>query len=353
MCLLLQVCDNDVGVLCNLALQRERFPLCKLDLSSSMVTDMGIRALLRSLPHLQEFRHSNLVHCIIAESPILEEYEEYLRGSQLHDKVPCQPANRDSGQNGLRRLECCDFCSVTDQDLKLISYSCPKVVSLDLRFARGFSKRGLMDLMHLEHLQELKLASSDELSFRNGVDIYLKGHGSQLTVLSLEDFDGLDLSYIGQLCPNIRKLLVFMMDDDATFTSRDNNNRALQPMFLYLEELALWCTNTNTTITHEMLSAIFTQSYSLRSLEVIRVATFTDSILEEAILSHGFTDLKSLALHECNAVSSSGISQLIRDERNALETLTLMDCFAITKRDYEGWCKVVKKRNYSLAVSWK
>lgn len=349
-----QVCDNDVGVLCNMAMQKERFALRKLDLSSSMVTDMGIRALLRTIPHLQEFLYSNLIGCIIAESPITEEYEhQYLLQLPPLGQESSSTYNNETGQTSLRMLECTDFSHVTDNHIKLISFLCPKLVSLDLRFARGFSSAGLTDLLRLKHLKELKLASSDQLSFEGALLNYLRLHGQQLTVLSLEDFDGLDLHLVGQLCPHLRKLLVFMMSDSASFTSGEYGSVLNSTPFEHLEELALWCSNASTALTSDILNTVLPHCQALRSLEVIRVNALTDSVLHEAVESHGFLSLKSLTLHECNAVSRAPISRLILDDRNVLETLTLMDCFSITRRDYEGWLKLVKRRNYNLSVAWK
>nr|XP_054765409.1 protein NLRC5-like [Lytechinus pictus] len=353
-----QVCDNDVGVLCNMAMQKERFGLRKLDLSSSMVTDMGIRALLRSIPQLQEFHYSNLIGCIIAESPITEEFEhQYLLQlphlGQESSLFSSSAVDTKMGQTSLRMLECTDFCNITDSHLKLISFLCPKLVSLDLRFARGFSSAGLTDLLHLLHLKELKLASSDLLSFEGALLAFLRRNGNQLTLLSLEDFDGIDLHLVGQLCPHLQKLLIFMTSDNADFTSGEYGNLSTQTPFKHLEELALWCSNANSTITPDILNTVLPHCLSLRSLEVIRVAGLTDSVLHEAIDSHCFLKLKSLTLHECNAVSRAPISRLILDDRNILETLTLMDCFSTTRRDYEGWLKLVKRRNYKLTIAWK
>ncbi|XP_071506513.1 uncharacterized protein [Diadema antillarum] len=352
-----QVCDNDVGILCNLAMQHQRFQLRKLDLYSSMVTETGIRALLRSIPQLCELHNSNLISSIIAESPITEEYAaQYLRtfsqSSEDGRGLGRDCVDRERGQNGLRLLECSDFTTLSDSHLKLISFLCPQLTSLDLRFARGFSSRGVSDLAGLEHLRELKLASSGNLTVL-GVWKYLEKRGAQLKALSLEDFDGLDLLRIGVLCPNLCRLLVFMMLDDICFHSGDETPPGPQRPFQHLEDMALWCTNTNITLTEAMLSYVFPQCRSLRTLEVIRVASFNDAIIAEAMASHGFRELQSLTLHECNAVTSQGISQLVLDGQNSLEALTLMDCFAINRRDYEGWCKVAKKLNYNLNISWK
>ncbi|XP_022110457.1 uncharacterized protein LOC110990011 isoform X1 [Acanthaster planci] len=335
--------DQDIMVLCEVAPnQLSGTQLKRLDISYTLITERGVRAILQGMPELQILQYPSLLTCLF--------------DSHESETGCLDPVLKHSECFQLRSLQCEDFMSVCNGMLQAIPDLCPHVTQLDLRFAGGFDNEGLFHLAQLHNLKDLQLCceESENITFRCGIMPVLLEIGHNLKVLSLQDIGGLDPAMVCQLCPNLRKLFLLMMKEGKVFSSLGGipNNSKLQPM-TGLIELDFWCQNGDISLSEEALGLLLTNCIALESLGLIRIDTLTDNVLRSVLRKNSFSNLKQLSVHECHCITQETLSELLSATSNQLEFVKLINCLQITRKDYETWEKTAKRENFNIKLEWK
>ncbi|XP_071792992.1 uncharacterized protein [Asterias amurensis] len=335
-----QISDQDLMVLCQeVASSKRGTKLKRLDVSYTLVTEMGVRAILKNIPQLQVVEYPSLINCLFDED--IENIESLINSPECY-------------KYKLRSLQCQDFISVSNEMLRAIPTICPQVTQLDLRFAGGFDNSGLCHLAKMHNLKDLQLCceESEDITFEDGVMPVLIEIGPDLKVLSLQDISGLDPVVICQLCPNLQKLFLLMMKNGKVFnTLGDINNN--HPAMTELVELDFWCRNGDNSLSEEALCFILSRSINVESIGLIRVDSFTTNVLQTILRHNKFTCLKRLSLHECHCMTEDGLSDLLLSSYNQLQFVKLINCLQITRRNYEGWERVAKRDHLNIKIDWK
>ncbi|XP_038070991.1 EIN3-binding F-box protein 2-like [Patiria miniata] len=334
------VSDQDVMVLCQVASSgHSKTQLKRLDISYTLITEKGARAVLEGIPQLQVLEYPSLLTSLY-DNPEPDNADSVLQHSKCYK---------------LRSIQCQDYMSVSNGMLQAIPDLCPQVTQLDLRFACGFDSEGLGHLTQLKNLKDLQLCceESEDITFASGILPVLLEIGQNLKVLSLQDIDGLDPVAVCQLCPNLRKLFLLMMTEGKVFGSVPGipNNNGLQAM-TGLIQLDFWCQNGDLSLSEEALGQVLSNSVAVQTLGLIRIDTFTDNVLWDVLKKNNFTNLKQLSIHECHCITQETLSELLLSSGNQLEFVKLINCVQISRRDYETWERIAKRENFNLKLEW-
>ncbi len=354
------ISDEDLHGICWVASQRQPLgtKLLKLDISQTYVTGYGVSQVLKKMPQFHVVRYPGIFDCLFG-SYLPENFDEdaVIDQEELEMCIAKVMSSDKVGQYQMRSLVAEDFSYIPNAMLFLLPLLCPHITHIDLRLTTGFDDVGLKQLTHLMKLRELDLCcqhnGSSNITFDGGVMPLLSKRGDNIVKLGLHDIDDTDLLLVCKLCPNLHGLNIFMMHEDAHFTSSLPSHHTVTTLCPYLQDLSIWSKHGDLTLTPSTLIQVLSCCVELRELNLIRTDTLTDYVLLEVMQRNPFAKLKNLSLHECNAISGEVMTQFLFNESNGLQNVKLMHCRDTTRRDFAMWKNMVEEQYYDLKVEWK
>lgn len=86
------------------------------------------------------------------------------------------------------------------------------------------------------------------------------------------------------------------------------------------------------------------------SIDIKECSSLTDDIIQIAVESHQFKNLKTLIIHGCHSFTNRGIDNFMTD-RNPLEKIELINCQGFTHDKRMRWMRQKKKENWQVDVT--
>ncbi|XP_072027271.1 uncharacterized protein [Amphiura filiformis] len=351
------VSDEDLRGICWVASQRQYgMKILMLDVSHTYVTRKGVSEVLKKMPQLQVVRYPGIFDCLF-ESYLPDNFQDTsIDQEELELIIAKVMSSNQMGQYQMRSLVSEDFAHIPNAMLFLLPLLCPHITHVDLRLTTGFDDMGLRQLSSLMKLRELELCcqhnGSSNITFDGGVIPLLSKRGDRIEKLGLHDVDDTDLLLVCNMCPNLRGLNIFMMHEDAHFSSSSPSHHHAR-LCPGLQDLNIWSKHGDLTLTPSSITHILSCSTELRELNLIRTDTLTDYVLLEVMQRNPFRKLENLSLHECNAVSGEVLTQFLFNEANNLHKVKLMHCRDTTRRDFAMWKNMAEEQHYDLTIEWK
>lgn len=228
---------------------------------------------------------------------------------------------------------------------------CPHITQVHL-FA-GVDDEKIVSLKSLKHLHVLEIANVDRqlVTFGAGILPLIIDIGSQLLKISLYEINCIDLILIGNFCSNLRSFsCVLSQYNEIVFTS--SYEMANRNAFCALRELSFVLSSELGDLPQGNLKIILGHGKLLENISLWNIQSLTSELFEYVKQKHGFQELVSLTLENCNAITDDGIWDLIISN-NCLKTLVLKECFQITRQDFEKYQYFTVKNNLDLDITWQ
>ena len=202
---------------------------------------------------------------------------------------------------------------------------------------------GLYSLMGCHNLRHLHLANTDmfRMDFDEGLSPLLSACGYSLVTLILDRFKHVDVSFIGQNCPKLRKLSLSHIINYGQLVSLSESQ------FRQLEEVSLE-NQYGATIVSNILRQLLCFSAGLQHLSLLLVDSLDDVLWSEVITS-SLSQLVSLSVDQCHCLSGDSLGNLLARD-NKLQVLNAWSCRFITNKDRDHFKNIVKMENYDVSI---
>ena len=347
----LKVTDAGIAGLCvsvvNSGPESELLGKCKsirrLKVHGSSVSREGVKLALRNLPALQELDVLTVHH-------LAEMHQADFMSQKLLDKPKYSLTVLDIPPHYGSYLYLAG-------SLELIAFLCPALTRVNVGSIGLKEERDLLSLSTLERLTELKIVCtvSDILTFSGGLVPLLSVKGNSLTSLELLNLNPIrrfstNIPILIKFCPNLTCLKLWR-NSYTTTRWMEERMGTIQRKRIKLKNFKFKKLK-RLTLCGEILSEdwmCLLSSPSLTDIEIRSCGALTDHVLQEAVQSNEFNQLKKLDLFDCNLVTEKSI-ELFMTESNPLTEINLNCCKKLTKKDVENWQNKSVEKNWELSV---
>ncbi|KAJ8888715.1 hypothetical protein PR048_008207 [Dryococelus australis] len=317
--------------------------LQSLDVTASRsVTDRSVNALL-ACQQLSELY-------INRTSVTIEGYAILLTGlRRLEDLGRCDELGlvlehiklffRSSSLLGLRMFESRD---VTSYRLHLLVEMCPYVTHVSLYHDEQVSD--LTILASLKNLVELKLMACD--FFMDRVNTLLEYKGHNITCLHLEHVEEIDtnaLIYIGQYCPNVRKLVFINCEFLEHFSISAPQLTA--PPFQKLEHIVcvVECAPSH-------LEFLLSNCGRIRCIQLGSSTGIGDTIMARVLVKNPMRHLEELKILHSEHLSMQTVKLLMKNCNNLRVLSELESWQGITAPELSLFRQYIRENNINLDI---
>uniref|UniRef100_A0A2L2Y5F6 Uncharacterized protein n=1 Tax=Parasteatoda tepidariorum TaxID=114398 RepID=A0A2L2Y5F6_PARTP len=200
----------------------------------------------------------------------------------------------------------------------------PNLEELSLEVQEDMQIQPISQLKQLQSL-ELKNSPTISLSYIDEILPLLSSCGKNLTSLSLERFDLIDLAKTATYCPNLRSFSAQWFTILSTSVGRGSKKQFFNLRYLRLRP------RVNRRVTPEACELLLTNSQCLKHLEFYCSYGLTDTLVNKLLKTNKFTQLRNLLLRHGHGLSSNGILQLTR----AAQNLRIWDVGMITSKQID------------------
>lgn len=332
--------------------------LIKLDLHGTVVTPLGIQCALMDLPNLQEITHSMLMYAVAKLQMRQVKMAEFI--SDVERTVSkIRPLK-------IRLLQSDEFGkgNVLVADAQFISPAinlCPRIQYVHLRDLSNVKTESLFPLLSLNDVIDLVLQFNEyeHVDFDTQIVPLLHMHGKTLHNLQLHSVQNINITVIACLCTKLQTLELdgcnsYCKSNPTTAFSVSGNLRA---NFDNLKSVNISHTpmfKTETLMNFQMSSnclKLILGSPLLEKIVFREQINLTDKILLDVTNTTKLSCLKTLSLTLCNSITMRSLWNVIR-LYNPLESLHLIDCRGITKRDYYNLKRYLSKQKLQVEIDW-
>lgn len=177
--------------------------------------------------------------------------------------------------------------------------SCPKVENLTVT-SPGLSDTNLYRLMTLNYLNTLHLSNNprgfNQLSFAEGVAPILSQIGPNLKKLVLERFVFVDLTFVGENCPNLLHLALANIGDFASVLQPNMN------IFRNLTDMELWC-EVHSEVCVNVLKQFLCPASNLTCLLLQNVNSLNDHVFQSILDVNQMLKVKNVVFDQCHGIT--------------------------------------------------
>jgi len=310
--------------------------LVVLDITNTMVDSFGALHCIQNLTELQRLNFNNI--CQVIERDIAEKL----------DKENPQPYK-------LRQLQADFQHSASPHSIKVACQWCPNLT--EGSFYTGINSTNIAVLKGLKNLRELTLGSdgSATLNFQNDILPLLKVIGEQLIKFECLDVGGVDIILIGKLCPRLQSLFVILNSDSGEASGEDISLGATSVKAKLFSSLTEFNVTYPFEITHYQLNSVICLLKSATSLKTFicrYMHCLTDELLLDVYAVNLLSSIERVQFEHCNNIQPAVIWPLVEGANN-LRSLHILDCWNITRADFDHIESVVRNNNFDLEVLWK
>lgn len=296
-------------------------PVCRdltvLDISATKIDLAGCSAIVQRYPKLRYLSYSDSVEAVARlhkGEPLKLNYVGNKAGSARNEGAgpsSCETASDREGselrpdQHRLEILHATALrCRRVDPDSVWLACShCPNV--REVYWYQDASDEALGHLAQLQHLSVLEVTSDKPhaVTFHGGVLPLLQARGEQMLSLGLYDVQDTDLGLLGSLCPQLRRLKVVSMYEEADFCHSYLTAQQRASSFAALQQLTIVFGSMTTRLDSHDVEHLLVNARSLQELHLIDVHCFTDDVLIAALSAHGLLCLKQVCGSVCCSLS--------------------------------------------------
>ena len=309
--------------------------ILELNLSSTSVTEISIKTILQSEPHIRILSLAAL-QC---EQQLLFN-QTYIESTKL--------SHLDVSHN-----------NITDSSIQNICRLFPLLVELSINCCPQLTSKSLEAISKLKHLQCFNMAQygfESQISFLSDVVPFLQKCGLKLQTLNLSSLHGVDTSFLAFHCPELSKL---SLADCVDITGRHLKSKSLEGGVATLTQA---CRNlryldlqngqfTSSFSTAEHMAAMIGATSRLKELNLARIKGLTDECFEQSLLSSDLTSLTSLDLSYCSELSAE-CAEYILHSCSSLSSLNLSHCKLITLQNAESLRRISEKNRRAVKIIW-
>jgi len=247
--------------------------------------------------------------------------------------------------------------STSSDSLALAVSVCPLVEHIYVVTSSTMSSTTLLSLLDLQQMREIHICNQlgqYSLPVQEQLGPVLQKHGDTLVSLNLGEVDMVEVAMICNFCPTLVHLALLwnksyivqvpgkIRKENRTFFPR---LRSVDLAFQEQDE-----ENVYNEMSAEDLASILL-SPCLTSLKLCQAQHLTDLALSNILAEDGLKCLENFELNKCNEISYEGLEQLL-EVQNLIETAKFVRCEEITKRDFQGYQKKLKKWKWNMKVEW-
>ena len=228
---------------------------------------------------------------------------------------------------------------------------CPYAREVSL--LNGLSDQNIQKLNSLCDIQVLKLSNFHEqiLTFKNGLLLYLRQKGKQLTELDLSDISSVDVIEIGRTCPNLQRFSYSQTRDIADFQVSAVKPAEKRSLFCNITHLKVVIPVLEENFPAMALECIFCNARKLVKIQLFNVKALTSDLIIFSLSHNNMSSLTEVILEDCNGITGEGIMGLLEAE-NDLTVVSLQNCQQITLRDHEKFLKFGRRNNFDINLEW-
>ena len=248
----------------------------------------------------------------------------------------------------LRSLYCGESCS--SESLSLALSVCPHVEHVYVVLSQDVTCQSLLSLLDITCLHELHVrdettwSDNDSLIFSDVMNPVLTKHGDTLVSINFAEVFHVDVAAICDTCPNLLHVALLW---NKSYTISDISGQ--RQWFPKLKTVEYSVFQPNEMPPNNLL--LILRSPHLKSLKIRQSCHLSDQIIEDTLSIHSFQYLENLELNKCHSLSFEGLEMLLEHENN-IESVKLLECEQITKRDIQIYQKKLKKWKWSLNLEW-
>ncbi|XP_023222010.1 uncharacterized protein LOC111623608 [Centruroides sculpturatus] len=302
--------------------------LIKLVISETKVTNKGARCALINLPNLVNLEYHNSLDVVTElydceydrQYKLLQLSGENIKGERIHERY-----------------------------FEIAHTLCPNVTYLKLVDV-ALSDDDLLLCAGFENLTQFQLlcGQTSSVTFYNGITALLQMRGTQITALELGDIDVINIPVIGQLCPNLELLSLYMIASyDYMFQHKlcdiaDPFSRLKELDLIFLHEV---------DIPEVFLKLLLTQAKHLRLFHLHNSESLSDQLFLDVLTVNPLSEIKDVAFEHCPHITGNMLKALLMME-NELETFNCLWCSNFTLREFQECEKYVREQNLDVNMQW-
>lgn len=172
--------------------------------------------------------------------------------------------------------------------------------------------------------------------------------GLQITALELGDIDVINIPLIGQLCPNLELLSLYMIGSyDYMFQHKVND---VTDPFSCLKELDLIFLH-KIDIPEIFLTLLLSQAKQLKLFHLHNSESLTDQLFLDVLALNPLAEIKDVAFEHCPHITGNILKALLMMD-NHLETFNCLWCDNFTLREFQECEKYVREQNLDVNMQW-
>ena len=257
-------------------------------------------------------------------------------------------------QLNLKSLYCGETCS--EESLALVTATCPHVEHVYVVLSDNVTCQTLMSLLDIKYLREIHVRDeswSDHggVTFSEVMSPVLTRHGATLVNINLAEVRHVDIGSICDTCPALVHLALHWNKSYVI-----SNNSAQREWFPAMKTFEASFVNDNENVywpsemSRDHLMMLL-RSSMLQSVKICHSNNLDDVCMENVYNFSLFQHLQHLELDNCHEITFQCLEVLLEHE-NSLQSVKLLKCEQITKRDIQNYQRRIQKWKWDLDLVW-